>query len=58
LIESKGKQLEIVNTAEDETSDLMQDLVAIIYSFSARMYGVRRAKRKTEKIVKELQTKD
>jgi len=58
LIESKGKQLEIVNTAEDETSDLMQDLVAIIYSFSARMYGVRRAKRKTEKIVKELQAKD
>jgi predicted site-specific integrase-resolvase len=33
----------------------MQDLVSIIYSFSARMYGLLRAKRKTEIITKELQ---
>ncbi len=32
----------------------MADLVSIIYSFSARLYGQRRAKRKTEKIVQEL----
>lgn len=58
LVENQGKQIEIVNIAEDETSDLMQDLVAIIYSFSARMYGVRRGKRKTEKIIKELEAKN
>jgi len=32
----------------------MQDLVAIIYSFSARLYGLRRAKKKTEQIIKLL----
>ncbi len=32
----------------------MADLVSIIYSFCSRLYGQRRAKRKTEKIVQEL----
>ena len=27
---------------------------AVIYSFSAKLYGLRRAKRKTEKIIKEI----
>jgi len=30
-------------------------MVAIVYSFTARLYGQRRAKRKTERIVAELQ---
>ncbi len=32
----------------------MQDLIAIITSFSARLYGQRRVKRKTEKIITPL----
>ncbi|WP_281254581.1 hypothetical protein [Tychonema bourrellyi] len=32
----------------------MQDLVAIVTSFAARLYGQRRAIRKTEKIIAEL----
>ena len=55
LLEDKGIKVEIVNEAEDETSDLMQDLISIIYSFNTRMYGLRRSKRKTEKIIKCLQ---
>lgn len=51
LLESQGRKIEVVNMAEDGTQDLMQDLVSIIYSFSARMYGLRRTKRKTEKII-------
>jgi putative resolvase len=31
----------------------MQDFVSIITSFTARLYGLRRSKRKTEKIIKE-----
>ena len=58
LLEDKGVKVEVVNEAEDETSDLMQDLISIIYSFSARMYGLRRSKRKTEKIIKCLQEED
>jgi len=32
--------------------------VAIVSSFTARLYGPRRAKRKTERIVKELHGED
>ena len=52
LLNKEGKKIEVVNTAEDEKSDLMSDLISIIYSFSAKMYGLRRSKRKTEEIIK------
>ena len=54
LLEKTGKRLEIVNEAENGKDELMQDLVSIITSFCARLYGLRRSKRKTEKIIKEL----
>jgi predicted site-specific integrase-resolvase len=56
LVELSGKRIEVVNVADNDKADLMQDLVAIIYSFSARMYGLRRAKRKTEQIVSTLES--
>lgn len=55
LLSTQGRSLEIVNLAENSTEDLLADLTAIIYSFCARLYGQRRAKRKTEKIVQELE---
>ena len=55
LLERSGLKLEVVNTADNQRDELMQDLVAIVTSFAARLYGQRRAKRKTEAIVKELQ---
>lgn len=54
LLEKTGKRLEIVNEADNGKDELMQDLVSIITSFCARLYGLRRSKRKTEKIIKEL----
>jgi predicted site-specific integrase-resolvase len=41
-------RIEVVNVAENDTHDLMEDLVAIITSFSARLYGQRRGRKKTE----------
>ena len=58
LLHSQNRRIEIVNEAENDKEDLIADLVAIVYSFTARLYGQRRAKRKTEKIVQELQAKD
>jgi predicted site-specific integrase-resolvase len=58
LLESQGRTIEVVNVAENDTEDLMADLVAIVYSFTARLYGQRRAKRKTERIVAELQAEE
>jgi len=55
LLKRNKQRIEVVNEAEDVKSDLMQDLVSIIYSFSARMYGLRRSKRKTEKVIKCLE---
>jgi predicted site-specific integrase-resolvase len=55
LLKTQGRIIEVVNMAENSTEDLLADLTAIIYSFCARLYGQRRAKRKTEKIVQELE---
>ncbi|WP_414581219.1 IS607 family transposase [Scytonema sp. PCC 10023] len=54
LLKRLGVNLEVVNLADNGRDELMQDLVAIITSFAARLYGQRRAKRKTEKIVEAL----
>ena len=54
LLETQGRRLEIVNLADNGKEDLIQDLVAIMYSFLTRMYGQRRAKRTTEHIIKTL----
>lgn len=58
LLYRLGIRLEIVNMADNGRDELMTDLVAIITSFSARLYGQRRAKRKTEKIIAELESSD
>ncbi len=54
LLEKTGKKLEIVNLSDNSKDELMQDLIAIITSFCARLYGLRRSKRKTEKIIEQL----
>jgi predicted site-specific integrase-resolvase len=40
---------------DSERDDLMQDFVSIITSFCARLYGKKRTKRMTEKLVKRLE---
>ena len=58
LLEKQGCHIEIVNEAGNDKDDLMQDLVSIITSMCARYYGLRRSKRKTEKIIQELKKAD
>ncbi len=53
LLTSQGRAIEVVNQAENGTEDLLADLTALVYAFCARLYGQRRAKRKTEAIVRE-----
>jgi predicted site-specific integrase-resolvase len=57
LCKTKGKTIEVINNTDDKQEDLMGDLVSIVTSFCARIYGLRRSKRKTEKLISEL-TKD
>ena len=43
----------VVNVVEDK-DDLMQDFVGLVTSFCARLYGQRRTKRNTEKLIQAL----
>lgn len=54
LLDKNGISIEVVNHIDDEKSDLIQDFVSVITSFSARIYGQRRSKRKTEQLIQEL----
>jgi predicted site-specific integrase-resolvase len=54
LLNTDGRDIEVVNEAENGKEDLLQDLISIITSFCARLYGQRRCKMKTEKIIQEL----
>ena len=48
--------IKIINPVNDDKEDLIQDFVSIITSFTARLYGQRRTKRNTEKLIKQLET--
>lgn len=54
LVAQQGRTIEVVNQAENGKEELLTDLVAIVYACAARLYGQRRAKRKTDVIMKEL----
>ena len=58
LLENQNRKIEIINSADDDRADLIQDFVSVITSFCARIYGSRRSKRKTEQIIKELEKED
>jgi predicted site-specific integrase-resolvase len=58
LLKAQGRELVIVNEAENGRDDLMQDLVAIITSFTARLYGRRRATRKKTQLLAVLQAEE
>jgi predicted site-specific integrase-resolvase len=51
LLNKQGKDIEVVNLAEERKDDLRQDFVAIMTSFCARLYSIRRRTRKTECLI-------
>ncbi len=58
LLETQGRTIAVVKLAENDQEDVMADLVAIVYSFTARLCGQRRAKRKTEALIEQLKSED
>jgi putative resolvase len=48
LLRSKGKKIVVLNKSDEDKKDLIEDLVSIVYSFSARIYGLRRKKTKKQ----------
>jgi hypothetical protein len=60
LLSTQGRELVIINEAEDNEAkdgqdDLLQDFVAIITAFCARLYGRRRANRKKTQLLAVLE---
>lgn len=53
LAQARGFELVPMNRAEDDASDLMEDLSAILYSFMERLYGQRRGKALAERMLGE-----
>lgn len=47
-------EIVIINEVVEDEKDLMQDFVSLVTSFTARLYGRRRSKRATEKLIKDL----
>lgn len=47
-------EIVIINEVKEDEKDLMQDFISLVTSFTARIYGKRRSRRNTEKLIKEL----
>lgn len=54
LLKAQGRSIEVVNQVDGDIEDLTQDFVSVITSFCARIYGKRRSKRSTERLINEL----
>lgn len=55
LLKQNNRELIVVNNTLNDRDDLMQDFVSIITSFTARLYGQRRTKRRTEQLIKKIE---
>lgn len=55
LLSAQGRRVSVANRAAEDTHDLMEDFTSIVYSFAARMYGLRRAKERTLAVRKALE---
>lgn len=58
LTKSMNKEIEVVNDVDTDEEDIIQDFVSIITRYCAKIYGKRRSKRKTEKLIEELKSED
>ena len=58
LFDKMNCEIIIINQSDIVETDLMTDFISIITSMTARLYGLRRSKRKTEKIIEELNKDD
>jgi putative resolvase len=55
LLQMQGRRIEVVDLSENPQDDLMTDLVSIITSFCARLYGQRRGGQVSKKTISALQ---
>ena len=54
LLKTHNKKLEVINLADDDKEDLIQDFTSVITSFCDKIYGQCESKRKLKQLIKEL----
>jgi predicted site-specific integrase-resolvase len=54
LLKKMGKEIIVINEVDLEEKDIIQDLISIITSYTARIYGNRRKERKSAEFIQEL----
>ena len=54
LLRKLGTEVIVINEAKEDKEDLIKDMASVIYSFCARLYGLRRAANKALNIRKKL----
>jgi len=57
-MKDRGCEIEVINSVTGDKEDLMKDFVSLVTSFTARLYGPRRSKRKTEELIKALENEN
>ena len=50
-----GNRIEVINESKEADEDITKDLISIIHSFSARIYGLRKSKNLKNLIKKDIQ---
>lgn len=50
LLKDRGTEIIVLNEAAEDKEDLLKDMCSTIYSFCARLYGMRRAANKAKKV--------
>ena len=58
LLKNQGTEIIVINEAEEDREDLIKDLCSVIYSFCARLYGMRRAANKARRIREEIKSEE
>jgi putative resolvase len=54
LLKERGTEIVVIHRDKEDETDLLKDMVSVLYSFCARLYGLRRAYSKTKKCEKIL----
>jgi predicted site-specific integrase-resolvase len=50
----QDRRIEVIDLAENDKEVLIQNFVSIVTSFWMQLYGQRRSRRKTERLIAEL----
>lgn len=54
ILKAKKQRLEIINQIEEKDVEILDDFISVITSFCMRIYGSRRGKKQTEKIIETI----